>query len=96
MTLPRKPIAFDWNEGNNLKNWEKHRVTQDECEQVFVNKPKMFEDIEHSEKEERMTAYGETNNHRKLTIVFTYRQLLIRVISARDQNKKERIKYEAK
>lgn len=71
-------------------------VSQDECEQVFVNKPRIFEDTKHSDKEERMTAYGESDNHRKLTVVFTYRQLFIRVISARDQNKKERIKYEAK
>jgi len=94
--LTYKPISFEWDSGNIIKNWDKHRVSQDECEQVFVNNPRIFEDIKHSNQEKRMTAYGESDNHRKLTIVFTYRQLFIRVISARDQNKKERTKYEAK
>ena len=94
--LPIKPIAFEWDGGNIAKNWEKHQVSQDECEQVFVNNPKIFEDTKHSDTEKRMTAYGKTDRGRNLTIVFTYRKLFIRVISARDQNKKEKIKYETK
>lgn len=94
--LPRKPISFDWDEGNDTKNWFKHSVTKDECEQIFSKKLKIFEDVKHSTKERRFTAYGESNDSRKLVVVFTYRKLLIRVISARDQNKKERIKYETK
>ena len=31
--------GFDWDEGNLLKNWEKHGVTVAECEQVFFNRP---------------------------------------------------------
>jgi uncharacterized DUF497 family protein len=30
---------FDWDEGNPLKNWEKHGVTHLESEQVFFNAP---------------------------------------------------------
>jgi uncharacterized protein len=88
------PIAFDWDDGNINKNWLKHKVLQEECEQVLVNSPRIFEDFKHSIDEKRMTAYGETDAGRRLTVVFTIRQLLIRVISARDQNSKEKKKYE--
>lgn len=94
--LPRKLISFELDEGNDTKNWLKHSVTQDECEQFFSKKLKIFEDKKHSSIERRFTAYGESNTNRKLTVVFTYRKLQIRVISARDQNKKEKIKYETK
>ena len=30
--------GFDWDEGNLLKNWEKHGVTAAECEEVFFNR----------------------------------------------------------
>lgn len=94
--LLQKPISFDWDDGNDTKNWIKHSVTKKECEQIFFNKIKIFEDVTHSTEEKRFTAYGKTDNNRKLTIIFTFRKLLIRVISARDQNKKEKIKYETK
>ena len=94
--LPHKPISFEWDDGNQLKNWIKHQVSQEECEQVFINIPKIFEDTKHSDYEKRMTAYGKTDKGRCLTIVFTFRNLFIRVISARGQNKKEKLKYETK
>jgi len=28
-------IGFDWDEGNRGKNWDKHRVSDSECEQIF-------------------------------------------------------------
>lgn len=97
VTLPRKPISFDWDFGNILKNWEKHRVSQDECEQIFANAPiKFLFDKAHSQAEERFVAYGKTSENRYLAIFFTYRKLLVRVISARDQSKKEKKRYEAK
>ena len=93
--LPDKPISFEWDAGNILKNWEKHKVSNDECEQIFTNSPlRIFDDKDHSRIEKRFVAYGETNNGRQLAIFFTIRKLLIRVISARDQDKKERKIYE--
>lgn len=89
------PIAFEWDEANIEKNWKKHGVHYKEAEEVFLNKPlKVFKDIKHSTKEQRLTAYGITNSARKLTLVFTIRSQKIRVISAREQNKKERRIYE--
>lgn len=90
MKLP-KPIGFEWDRGNKEKNWLEHKVKFTECEQVFFDEEvEFFRDPGHSEIEERFLAYGETGEGRKLTVVFTVRKQKIRVISARDQSKKER------
>ena len=31
--------GFEWDEGNIKKNWEKHRVSHIECEEIFFNSP---------------------------------------------------------
>ncbi|PJC66360.1 hypothetical protein CO018_02320, partial [Candidatus Beckwithbacteria bacterium CG_4_9_14_0_2_um_filter_47_11] len=53
-----------------------------------------FQDEKHSLKEKRYGVFGQTNNKRLLTIIFTIRNNKVRAISARDQNKKERKQYE--
>lgn len=94
--LPR-PIEFDWNKGNVNKNWKKHQVDFRECEQIFFNKPlKTLYDTKHSQKENRFIAFGKTNKDRKLYVVFNIRNKKIRVISARNQSRKERRFYEKK
>lgn len=90
-----KPLEFDWNKHNQFKNWEKHKVDYQECEQVFFNKPVNFlYDKKHSQKEKRFIALGTTDRGRKLIITFTIRNKKIRVISARNQSQKERRLYE--
>lgn len=96
MKLP-VPLLFDWDKGNQEKNWEKHGVDLRECEQLFFDSQiKFFEDSGHSTIENRFIAYGQTRKERKLMLVFTIRRQKIRIISARDQNKKERRVYETK
>lgn len=88
--------GFQWDEGNLLKNWEKHEVTASECEQLFFNQPLVVaEDEKHSIKEARLFALGQTDAGRLLFIVFAVRKNRIRVISARDMNRKERKVYES-
>jgi uncharacterized DUF497 family protein len=83
--------GFDWDEGNLLKNWEKHRVLASECEQVFFNRPLVAGlDEAHSKTEARFYALGITDTGRRLFVVFTIRRNRIRVISARDMNRRER------
>ena len=89
----RKEVAFDWDEGNILKNWESHRVKPSECEDVFFNTPVVEFDSAHSRHEQRYFAYGNTDRGRKLFIVFTIRRDKIRIISARDMHRKERRFY---
>lgn len=86
--------GFDWNEANLTKNWEKHRVTPWECEQMFFNLPLVVaEDAAHSKIELRYYVLGQTDAERKLFIVFTIRKRRIRIISARDMSAKERRTY---
>ncbi len=88
--------GFQWDKGNLLKNWEKHRVSAVESEQVFFNKPVLaVPDEQHSDTEARFYILGQTDTGRKLFVVFITRGNLIRVISARDMNRKERKIYEA-
>ncbi len=85
-------IGFEWDKGNLTKNWERHQVSMGECEQVFYNEPLIvFDDDNHSQNEKRWYLLGITDTGRELFIVFSIRKDLIRVISARDMNKKERI-----
>ena len=91
-----KVIGFDWDEGNARKN-ERHGVTQAEAEQVFFNFPLLvLADPKHSETEPRFHALGTTHEGRRLHLAFTLRneEQLIRVISARDMHRKERLIYE--
>lgn len=88
-------VGFDWDEGNKQKNWEKHQVDYRECEEVFFNKPLLIgDDTNHSFQEQRYYALGRTDMARTLFLVFTVRNNKVRVISARDQSKKERKIYE--
>jgi len=91
-----KNIAgFDWDEGNKDKNWNTHQVDFSEYEEVFFNIPLLLDDdVKHSQLESRYFVLGQTNQMRKLFMVFTIRNSKIRVISARDMNKTERKTYE--
>lgn len=88
--------GFEWDSGSAGKNWLRHNISDAECEQVFFNKPLiMSDDTKHSQSEKRWYVLGKTDSNRLLFVVFTIRSQLIRVISARNMNKKERgIYYE--
>ena len=89
--------GFQWDDGNRDKNWYLHQVTNSECEEVFFNLPLIVApDAKHSQSEKRFFALGRTDADRWLFIAFTIRDNLIRVISARDMNKREIRKYAAK
>lgn len=88
--------GFDWDKGNAEKNWIRHNVRDRESEEIFFNKPLIINfDKEHSgRREKRFQALGQTNQKRKLLIVFTIRNKKIKIISARDQSRKEGARYE--
>ncbi len=86
--------GFDWDEGNSGKNWDKHRVSDTESEQVFFNMPLVVaSDRRHSERERRFYSLGRTDAGRHLFIAFTIRGNRVRVISARDTTRREREVY---
>jgi uncharacterized DUF497 family protein len=90
-------VGFEWDAGNSRKTEVKHSVRSAEAEEVFFNNPlPISSDDKHSESERRYLALGKTNQARGLTVIFTLRQhaSLIRIISARDQHRKERHLHE--
>ena len=90
-------IGFDWDVGNSRKN-DKHGVSQAEAEQAFFNQPLVIASDEwhSSPSEARHYALGQTDTAKVLHITFTLRQgaSLIRVISARTANRKEKLHYD--
>lgn len=84
-------FGFEWDAGNRSKSWLKHGVAKNECEEVFFNLPHMIlPDAKHSTQETRQYLMGKTHQGRLLLLVFTIRTDKIRVISARDANRKEK------
>ncbi|MCX7545795.1 BrnT family toxin [Marinicella gelatinilytica] len=89
--------GFQWDTGNARKSVDKHDVSQHESEQIFFNQPLLIlPDTKHSQNEIRYHALGKTDQNRYLHITFTLREnsRLIRVISARDMHRKEKMIYE--
>jgi len=77
--------GFDWDDQNALKNWERHRVTTTECEEVFLRSPLVVRhDSLHAKQEVRYYALDQTARDRLLFVAFTIRGDLVRVVSARD------------
>ena len=63
---------------------------------MFFNHPLVAaRDEKHSGEEDRCYALGHTDAGRLLFVVFTIRKELVRPISARDMNRKERKVYES-
>ena len=95
MKVIPEPVSFEWDVGNSEKNVISHKVTNSEAEQIFRSIPVVFfEDAKHSGQEKRYMIWGQTDTGRRLTVIFTIRNMCVRVISARDMQRKERRQYE--
>ena len=87
--------GFDWDEVNLSKNWERQRVTPEEAEDLFFHDPFVLRsDVGHSRHEKRYRALGQTGAGRMLFVAFTVRGKLIRVVSVRDMNRREKEEYQ--
>lgn len=96
MRIIKEAFEFQWDKGNIDKN-KKHNVLDKESEEIFGSQKKVImKDERHSLKEERYMVWGKTKSGRKLTVFFTLRKSKVRIISARDMSRKERIAYEKK
>ncbi|MDO8487664.1 MAG: BrnT family toxin [Candidatus Curtissbacteria bacterium] len=94
MRVDKSVIEFAWDKGNIGKNTN-HKVEDKEAEEVFLDeRKKTFKDKLHSGGEERFRIVGKTKKGRLLFVVFTIRKGRIRIISARNINKKEVYLYE--
>ena len=87
-------LKFEWDENKNIKNKEKHKISFQTAEYVFLDPRarKKFDRI--SNKEERYHIIGKILDTIVVTVVYTTRNQNIRIISARKANKKEKLFYE--
>ena len=85
-------MKFEWDENNNTKNKEKHKISFETAAHVFDD-PYYIEmfDFEHSIDEDRYIAIGKVGD--VLFVVFTEKKDAIRLISARLATNTERSLY---
>ena len=94
MKIRQDVFSFEWDKGNIDKN-KKHNVDNSEAEEVFFDRNKVtLKDKKHSGIENRYILLGRTKKKRLLYIIFTKRGKKVRIISARNINKREVILYE--
>jgi uncharacterized DUF497 family protein len=86
---------FEWDDEKAESNLKKHRVSFGEAATIFHD-PKIatIPDPDHSEDEERFVSIGMSVIARLLTVIHTFRETRIRLISARKATKVEKKKYE--
>jgi uncharacterized DUF497 family protein len=73
---------FDWDEKKNSDNIRKHGVSFFEAQHAFGDPHRVIaQDLAHSNEESRFYCFGKINND-ILTVRFTYRNDVIRIIGA--------------
>ena len=76
------PTQFDWDEKKNAANLQKHHVSFENAQTAFADPHRVIaRDLGHSESEERFYCFGKVAGG-VLTVRFTYRGKLIRIIGA--------------
>lgn len=89
-------FLFQWDSANLSKNATKHKVQAHEIEEVFYSGSALPLGIQIRPEtaEQRLGIVGTTFMGRMLQVVFTIREGLVRPISARPANRKEKKQYE--
>ena len=86
---------FDWDEGKDKQNQEKHGISFELAQYAFADPHRVIaEDLNHSQDEKRYYCFGKVGNG-IITVRFTYRYNLIRIIGAGYWRKGRKI-YESK
>ena len=84
------PVSFEWDERKNRLNLAKHGIDFDDASEVFYG-PIVLRQSDRNN-EERWIAIGSLED-RLITVVFTRRADVIRIISARRARKNEEREY---
>jgi len=75
-------VSFEWDENKDAENQAKHQVSFLEAQVAFADPRRVIaKDVAHSEVEERFYCIGQVGNG-ILTVRFTYRRRVIRIIGA--------------
>lgn len=74
--------SFEWDENKNVINQKKHKVSFEEAQLAFMDPFRIIaKDLEHSNTEERFFCFGKIDTD-IITVRFTYRNNIIRIIGA--------------
>lgn len=88
-------LRFEWDPKKARSNLAKHGISFDEASTAFGDISSIaIHDPLHSEDEERYVLIGRSCRDRLLTVVHTERVDRIRIISARQATKREKLRYE--
>ncbi|MEN3334018.1 MAG: uncharacterized protein V7641_3383 [Blastocatellia bacterium] len=89
------PLTFEWDEQKAEQNLKKHGVSFQEASEVFSDPlSAIIPDARHSARENRFLAIGHSISGQILFVVFTEREVRIRIISARPATRGEVRIYE--
>lgn len=88
-------MFFEWDETKNEINKKKHGISFEEAREVFSDSNAIFfDDPEHSVGEERFIVIGIIRSEKICIVSHCYRDNdIIRIISAREATKNEKIVY---
>ncbi len=88
-------VIFEWDEHKAERNKQKHGVSFDEAQTVFIDTLSVMKpDVDHSNTEERLVIIGTSHTNRVIVVSYTERGDRIRLISARKATRHERKQYE--
>ncbi len=77
-----KSATFEWNEDKNRLNQKKHFISFEEAQYAFADSKRIIaKDLHHSKNEERFYCFGKIADS-IVTVRFTYRNNIIRIIGA--------------
>ena len=94
--LTQADFEFEWDQGNSAKSQQKHKISTESAEQVFLNNDFLVPlgiQIAPVVDEPRFGVLGMDESGKKLAVCFTIRAGKIRVISIRPMSAFERKKY---
>ncbi len=86
-------MEFEWDETKNQQNQQKHRISFEEAQEIFLGVVFTFISNKLDYSESREVSIGKIQNVVVIAVVHTNRQGKIRIISARKATPKERRQY---
>ena len=88
-------ITFEWDSGKDAINQKKHGISFFLAQQAFLDSKRIIaQDLKHSNGEQRYFCFGKVDEE-IITVRFTYRENIIRIIGA-GYWRKGRVAYEEK
>ncbi len=88
---------FEWDDNKNESNKKKHGIDFNDAKEVFKDKDSKIEDVDLRKDydEERRKIVGKIKKI-IIAVIYTFRGIAIRIISARSASRKERKEYNSK